>query len=130
MNKEKLGVQLAFMRGSKTIDGLTKYAIKSIEEGRSSYPVSNLLKYCKSIDRRMVFTDMATDESYVVDEIEEVHEVLQWLMDRWKIDEALMYRKTGIHYTAQKNSTGSISITTMLSMLSALHVKLDFVKHN
>lgn len=130
MNKEKLGVQLAFMRNGKTIDGLTKYSIKSIEEGRSSYPVANLLKYCKSIDRRMVFTDMATDESYVVDEIEEVHEVLQWLMDRWKIDESLMYRKTGIHYTAQRGNTGSISITTMLSMLSALHAKLDFVKYN
>lgn len=130
MNKEKLGVQLAFMRDGKQIDGLTKYAIKSIEEGRSSYPVANLLKYCKSIGRRMVITDMATDESYAIDEIEEVHEVLQWLMDRWKIDEALMYRKTGIHYTAQKGNTGSISITTMLSMLSALHAKLDFVKYN
>lgn len=130
MNKEKLGIELSHIRGGKEIEGLTKYAIKSIEEGRSSYPVANLLIYCEALRLQLVFTDMAMDESYPVDDIQEIHEVLQMLMQRWKIDDALMYRKTGIHYTAPKGKTGSLSITTMLAMCSVLHTKLDFVSTN
>jgi hypothetical protein len=130
MNKEKLGIELSRMRNGKPIGGLTKYAIKSIEEGRSSYPVSNLLIYCEAISQQLVLTDMATDESYPVDNMQEIHEVLQMQMERWQIDDSLMYRKTGIHYTAKKGATGSLSIVTMLAMCEVLHCKLDFIPIN
>ena len=130
MNKEKLGIELSHIRNGKPIYGLTNYAIKSIDEGRSSYPVTNLLIYCEALSLQMVLTDMATDESYPVDNIQEIHDVLQMLMKRWQIDDALMYRKTGIHYTAPKGKTGSLSIVTMLAMCSVLHCKLDFIKTN
>lgn len=130
MNKEKLGIELSHIRNGKTIHGLTNYAIKSIDEGRSSYPVTNLLIYCEALSLQIVLTDMATDESYPVDNIQEIHDVLQMLMKRWQIDDALMYRKTGIHYTAPKGKTGSLSIVTMLAMCSVLHCKLDFIKTN
>lgn len=130
MNKEKLGIELSHIRNGKSIEGLTGYAVKSIEEGRSSYPVTNLLIYCEALSLQMVLTDMATDESYPVDNIQEIHDVLQMLMKRWRIDDSCMYRKTGIHYTAPKGKTGSLSIVTMLAMCSALHCKLDFIKTN
>lgn len=130
MNKEKLGIELSHIRNDKPIEGLTGYAVKSIEEGRSSYPVTNLLIYCEALSLQMVLTDMATDESYPVDNIQEIHDVLQMLMKRWQIDDSCMYRKTGIHYTAPKGKTGSLSIVTMLAMCSALHCKLDFIKTN
>lgn len=130
MNKEKLGIELSQIRGERPIEGLTNYTIKSIEEGRSSYPVANLLTYCEALKLQMVFTDMAMDESYPVDNIQEVHDVLQMLMKRWQVDDSLMYRKTGIHYTAPKGKTGSLSVTTMLAMCSALHTKLDFIQTN
>lgn len=75
----------------------------------------------------MTITDLAMDEIYPADTIQEVHEILQMLMQRWKLDEADIYRKSGVHYTAPKGSTGSLSITTMLGMCKALHCKLDFV---
>lgn len=127
MNKEKLGIELSHKRNGAQIDGLTKYAIKSIEEGRSSYPVSNLLVYCGALHLQMAITDLAMDETYPVDTIQEVHEVLQMLMQRWKIDDTDIYRKSGVHYTAPKGNTGSLSITTMLEMCKVLHCKLDFV---
>lgn len=130
MNKEKLGIELSHIRNGKPIQGLTNYAVKSIDEGRSSYPVTNLLIYCEALSLQVVLTDMATDENYPVGNIQEIHDVLQMLMKRWQIDDALMYRKTGIHYTAPKGKTGSLSIVTMLAMCSALHCKLDFIKTN
>lgn len=130
MNKEKLGIELSRIRNGRPIKGLTNYAVKSIEEGRSSYPVTNLLVFCGALSLQMVFTDMAMDESYPVDNIQEIHDVLQMLMKRWQIDDSLMYRKTGIHYTAPKGKTGSLSIVTMLAMCKTLHCKLDFIQTN
>lgn len=127
MNKERLGIELSHKRNGRPIDGLTKYAVKSIEEGRSSYPVVNLLVYCEALSLQMTITDLAMDESYPVDTIQEVHDVLQMLMERWKIDDANIYRKSGVHYTAPKGKTGSLSITTLLAMCKVLHCKLDFV---
>lgn len=130
MSKEELGIKLTQLRDGAQIIGLTSYAIKSIECGRSSYPVTNLLKYCEALKLRLILTDVATTESYRVDDIQEIHEVLQMLMKRWQIDDSLMYRKTGIHYTAPKGNTGSLSITTMLAMCSVLHCELNFIKAN
>lgn len=127
MNKEKLGIELSHKRNGNPIKGLTKYAIKSIEEGRSSYPVTNLLVYCEALRLQMAITDLAMDETYPVDTIQEVHEILQMLMQRWKVDDTDIYRKSGVHYTAPKGNTGSLSITTMLEMCKVLHCKLDFV---
>lgn len=130
MKKEKLGVELSLIRNGKPIEGLTDYAVKSIEEGRSSYPVTNLLTYCEALSLRMVLTDMATDESYRVDDTQEVHDVLQMLMKRWHINDSCMFRKAGVHYTTPKGKKGSLSIATMLSMCKVLHCKLDFIKTN
>ncbi len=127
MNKEKLGVELLHRRNGASIVGLSRYVIKSIEEGRSSYSVSNLIVYCEALSLQMTITDLATDEVYPVDTIFEVHDVLQMLMKRWQIDESMIYRKTGVHYTAPKSDSGSLSINTMLSMCKVLHCKLDFV---
>ena len=130
MNKEKLGIELAHIRNGRPVNGLTNYAIESIEKGRSSYPVANLIVYCEALSLQIIMTDTATDESYPVDDMQEIHDVLQMLMKRWRIDDSCMYRKTGIHYTAPKGKTGSLSIVTMLAMCSALHCKLDFIQTN
>lgn len=130
MNKEKLGYDLSKLRNGRPVNGLTKYSIKSIETGRSSYPVTNLLKYCKELSLRLVLTDKATGESYPADEIQEVHEILQMLMKRWQFDEASMYRKAEVHYTPPKGDNGSLSISTMLAMCSVLRCKLSFIQTN
>lgn len=127
MNKEKLGIELSHKRGERLIYGLTSYAVKSIEEGRSSYPVANLLVYCKELSMQMTLTDLATEETYSVNSIQEVHDTLQMLMKRWKVDAKIIYRKTGLHYTPFKGKNGSLSIVTMLAMCDVLHCELDFV---
>lgn len=128
MNKEQLAEELARMRGDRKIDTLSSYAVRSIETGGSSYPVSNLLKYCEALSVQMVMSDMVVDEHYPVDTMQEVHEVLQMLMERWDTDCAGIFRKAGVHYTPPKGNTGSLSIVTMLAMCSVLHCKLDFIK--
>lgn len=127
MNKEKLGERLSHIRNGKSITRLSKYVVKSIEDGRASYSISNLIVYCEELSLQMTITDLAFDEIYPVDTIYEVHDVLQMLMERWKIDESIIYRKTGAHYTAPKYDRCSLSINTMLSMFKVLHCKLDFV---
>lgn len=127
MNKEKLGIELSHKRDGRPVSGLTPYIVKSIEEGRSSYSVANLIIYCEVLSLQILITDLATDEVYPVDTTQEIHDVLQMLMQRWKIDETAMYRKTGVHYTTPKGTACSLSITTMLAMCAVLHCKLDFV---
>ena len=127
MNKERLGAKLSHIRNGKSITRLSKYVVKSIEDGRASYSISKLIVYCEELSLQMAITDLAFDEVYPVDTIFEVHDVLQMLMRRWNIDESMIYRKTGAHYTAPKYSASPLSINTMLSMCKVLHCKLDFV---
>ena len=133
MNKVELGVKLANMRNGQSIEGLTDYAVKSIEEARSSYPVANMLMYCNRLHIVVVLKDTATMECYPVENTSEVHDVLQMLMQRWQIDDTMMFRKTGIHYTAPKSKAdaerGSLSIDTMLAMCKTLRCELNFVQN-
>lgn len=131
MNKEKLGMVLTALRNERPIESLTAYTVQSIEDARASYPVPNLIAYCNDLSIKIVMTDMATDESYPVDNISDVHSILQMLMGRYQTDHKLIYRKTGIHYTAPASSGGkaeSLRITTLLAMCDVLHCKLDFIQ--
>ena len=94
MTKEQLADKLKEIRQVNQYSGkLSGYAVRSIEESRSSYPVSNLIDYCEGTNLQMVMTDMATDESYAVHEIMDIHEVIDMLMKRYGIDSQCVYRK-------------------------------------
>jgi len=148
MNKEQLAEQLKTLRNGKPFkgDGLTAYAIESIESGRSSYPVSNLLAYCAGLGLQMKLNDWATDDDIPVDTVLDVHKALDTLMKRYQIDYKLVYRYTGSHYTAPKSfdeeelkrlqSKGKekgkkyvtpLSIKTLLDVCSVIHCELKFV---
>jgi len=127
MTKEQLAIKLNEVCGNNVYSGnLSSYAVRSIIEGRSSYPVSNLIDYCEGTDVRMAITDLATDEIYDIEEIMQVHEVIGMLMERYGIDAQFVYRKTAVHYTAPKNGRASLSINTLLAVCSSLHCKIDF----
>lgn len=129
MTKEQLADKLKEIRQGNQYSGkLSGYAVRSIEESRSSYPVSNLIDYCEGTNLQMVMTDMATDESYAVHEIMDIHEVIDMLMKRYGIDSQYVYRKTAIHYTAPKNGNASLSVNTLLAVCSSLHCKIDFIR--
>lgn len=127
MNKEELGVKLSQVRGGRQITTLSNHVIKSIEEGRSSYSVQNLITYCEELSLQMVITDIALDENYPVDTVADVHDVLQMLMQRWQVSKTSIYHKTGVHYTVSKSNSGTLSVTTFLAMCKALYCKLDFM---
>ena len=131
MTKEQLAKKLSVVCGKNVYSGeLSDYAIRSIKESRSSYPVSNLIDYCKGMDVRMAITDMATDEAYRVFEIMDVHNVIMMLMERYGIDSQYIYRKTAVHYTAPKNGRASLSINTLLAVCSSLHCRIDFLEND
>ena len=127
MTKEQLAYKLNGFRKHGYSGKLSGYAVCSIEESRSSYPVSNLIEYCEGINARMVMCDFATDEKFPIESIMDVHEVIRMLMERYNVDSNLIYRQTAIHYTQPKNGRTSLSINTLLAVCSSLHCKIDFV---
>lgn len=120
------------LQGRTYVGSLTAYAAKSIEDGRSNYPVSNLITYCQDMNVRMVMFDLATEDCFYPTTILEVHQVLNLLMERYKVDYKLVYRKTAIHYTApksfDKNEAGKapLSIKTFLAVCDVIHCDLRF----
>lgn len=128
MTKEQLAARIKGATKDKEYHGeLSGYAIASITEGRSSYPVANLISYCNGLDLQFAITDINTDECYDIDDIMDVHNVIKMLMDRYMVDHKLVYRMTAVHYTAPKNGQAPLSINTLLAVCSVLHCKLDFV---
>ena len=123
--------------------GLTPYAVKSIEDGRSNYPVSNLIIYCRDMGLRLVMFDLATEDCFYPASVLDIHKVLDVLMKRYNVDYKLIYRKTAVHYTAPKsfderdlekmkaNSNGKkyvtpLSIKTLLAVCDVIHCDLRF----
>ena len=131
MTKEQIAEKLRLIHRESVYSGeLSRYAVRSIREGRSSYPVSNLLNYCEGSGIQMVMMDSTTDEIYPVDEIMEVHELIRFLMDRYETDAQYVYRKTGIHYTEPKFGRAHLSINTLLAVCSSLHCWIDFLRRD
>lgn len=128
MRKEVLGYQLSELRKGRPVESLSKYAVKSIEKGRSSYPVSNLIVYCNELNIQLSIIDSTTDDVFPVNSTADVHAILQLLMKRWKITELDIYKKTEVHYTPPKGNEGSLSINTLLTMLKVLHCKLKYIQ--
>lgn len=122
---------------------LTPYAVKSIEEGRSNYPVSNLIIYCQDMNIRLTMYDMVTEDCFYPDSVLDVHKVLDLLMERYAVDYKLVYRKTAVHYTApktfdekalekmqssskRKKYVAPLSIKTLLAVCDVIHCDLCF----
>lgn len=143
MNQEQIADKLKKASGKTVYKGeLTAYAVKSIELGRSNYPVSNLIAYCQGMGLRMIMTDMATEDRFFPASILEVHKILDLLMNRYEVDAKLVYRKTAAHYTPPKSfeaeevekmrSTGKnkyaapLSIKTFLAVCEVIHCDLSF----
>lgn len=136
-DKLKMALDGAVYKGD-----LTSYAVKSIESGRSNYPVSNLITYCQGANLKMVMMDMATEDKFFPASILDVHKVLGLLMDRYDVDTKLVYRKTAAHYTPPKSfeaeevekmrSIGKnkyvtpLSIKTFLAVCEVIHCDLSF----
>lgn len=128
MTKEEIGNSLAAIRRSSTVNiQLSGYAIESIEKNRSSYPVSNLIKLCNALCVQLVIVDENTGEKYPIDSILDCHMTIRWLMERYEIDEADIYRNTGTHYTVPNGNRQPLSINTLFDVCATLKCNLDLV---
>lgn len=131
MTREEIGRELARMRNGKSIGyALSGYAVKSIEESRSSYPVSNLLTLCQALNAQFYLKDTNTDERYPVDTIEDCHKVIKFLMDRYETDEKMVYRITGTHYTPPKGVQCPLSINTLFDICKVLKCDVGLFTRN
>ena len=144
MNQEQLADRIKGVTNGAAYTGdLTPYAVQSIESGRSNYPVQNLITFCQDMKLRLVMTDMATEDRFCPDSVLGIHQVLDLLMKRYKIDYKLVYRKTGAHYTAPKSLIPEdierlkeeadgrkyvtpLSIKTLLAVCEVIHCDLTF----
>lgn len=144
--RETIAQALKNIRGGRELTDcpLTGYVVDSIETGRSSYPVANLLSYCKGLGVQVKINDWATDKDIQVSSVIEVHKVLNMLMERYKVDYKLVYRETGLYYTApktfdeeelerartagkDKKFLAPLSVNTLLGICFVIHSELKFV---
>lgn len=144
MNQELIAERLKTVLQGALYNGvLTPYAAKSIEDGRSNYPVSNLITYCQDMKLKIAMFDLTTEDCFYPASILEVHKVLDLLMRRYNVDYKLIYRKTAVHYTAPKSldedtlkkikadtygkkSVAPLSIKTLLAVCDVIHCDLFF----
>lgn len=128
MTKEEIGKKLAEIRnGGKVDNTMTEYAIQSIEQCRSSYPVSNLVALCNALSVQLYMEDTNTGEKYPVDSVDDCHEIISFLMDRYETDEKMIYRLTGTHYTVPKGNSQHLSINTLYDVCKALKADLNLI---
>lgn len=145
MNQEQITERLKEASKGKIYRGsLSTYAAQSIVSGRSNYPVSNLITYCKDLGLELVMKDLTTEDCFSPDSVLEVHKVLNLLMERYEIDSKIVYQKTSVHYTAPKsfavdefdkmksNQNGGkyaapLSINTFLAVCEVIHCDLSFI---
>ena len=130
MTKQEIGERLADIRDGKRIDcSMTEYAIQSIEQCRSSYPVSNLVALCNALSVQLYMEDVNTGERYPIDSVEDCHAVIEFLMDRYETDEKDIYRLTGTHYTIPRGTKRHLSINTLYDVCKALNADIGlFIK--
>lgn len=144
MTQEQIAERIKTVSNDKGYSGnLTPYAVTSIIEGRSNYPVSNLITFCQDMNLKLVMFDLVTEDCFYPESVLEIHKVLNLLMERYNVDYKLVYRKTAVHYTAPKSfnekdlekmkasSKGSkyvapLSIKTLLAVCDVIHCDLRF----
>lgn len=144
MTQEQIAERIKTASNGESYDGnLTPYAVTSIIEGRSNYPVSNLITFCQDMNLKLVMFDLATEDCFYPKSVLDIHKVLDLLMKRYNVDYKLVYRKTAVHYTAPKsfdekdlekmkaNPKGTkyvapLSIKTLLAVCDVIHCDLRF----
>lgn len=126
MTKEELAAKLNGISKSEYKGKLSGYAVKSIESGRSSYPVSNLIEYCKGTGLRIFMVDLAMDEVFEIEKTMDIHKVIGILMERYEISPNTILQKADVHYTPPQKGRISFSINTLLGICSVLHCRIDF----
>lgn len=144
MTQEQVAEKIKAAASDKTYcGGLTPYAVKSIEDGRSNYPVSNLITYCQDMNLKIVMIDLTTEDCFYPTSVLDIHKVLDLLMKRYSVDYKLVYRKTAVHYTAPKSFDEKelekiktkpqgkkylvpLSIKTLLAVCDVIHCDLRF----
>lgn len=129
----------------KVCQQLTQYAVKSIEKGLSNYSVNSLTTYCNELGIKICIQDLCTEDIFMPTSASDIHKVIGLMMYRYQIDEKLIYRKTGVHYSAPKwtkrkepvteeaimnsNPSAPLSINTLVEVCSCLHCNITF-EHN
>ena len=131
MSKEEIGERLKEIRKEKHIKiyelELGENAIYSIEKASRSYSVSNLIIMCNALGVKLEITDTYVGQSFPVSSISECHLVIATIMDRYEIDQKMLYRITGRYYTLPKGKKQPLSIDMLLAICNALHCEIGLL---
>lgn len=133
MNKHELADKLRSYADDRSYHGsITRYAVQSIEQSRSNYPVANLIAYCDGYGLKIIMTDMATRDRFSPKTVLDVHKIIGLLMLRYDVDAQLIYRKTAVHYSKPKEDASDkkynapLSINTLIAVCDVIHCDLSF----
>lgn len=124
--------------GAKYHGSLSRHISSAIEQHRTNYSFENLMQYCRDMGVAFSIMDMNTEDSFPVCSSLEAHKVIRLLMDRYNVNEKIIYKRVPVLYTApksydakelermrqadpRKRNMAPLSIYTFLAVCAALH---------
>ena len=130
MERYEIGFMLSEMRGdAKRTKNLGSHAIISIESGRSSYPVANLVTYCNDYSITFNIVKRRPTKRYAIRTIDDIHEAIRELMELKNVN--LNHLRMAINSDLSTKKIGKnipISIDTLISVLDYFECELEFIK--
>lgn len=130
MERYEIGFILSEMRGdAKRTKNLGGHAIISIESGRSSYPVANLVTYCNDYSITFNIVKRRPTKRYAIRTIDDIHEAIRELMELKNVN--LNHLRMAINSDLSTKKIGKnipISIDTLISVLDYFECELEFIK--
>ena len=130
MERYEIGFMLSEMRGdAKRTKNLGGHAIISIESGRSSYPVANLVTYCNDYSIAFNIVRRRPTKRYAIRTIDDIHEAIRELMELKNVN--LNHLRMAINSDLSTKKIGKnipISIDTLISVLDYFECEFEFIK--
>jgi len=132
MERLEVSFILTRLRGNRArTKKLGKYASDTIETGRHSFPVSNMLIYCEDYDIGAVVYDKKRKFEYKVADMDDVNQTIRFLLDWRHVSVNKLCRDIGRVYTdRERDGKLSMSIDTFLKVLKYLDCELRFKSNN
>ena len=130
VTRQDVSHMLADIRGDREYSGVMgKYAIATLESGRSSFPTRNMVTYCQDFDIDIIIFDDRLNRKHVVRTDDELHLVIRRIMLNRKTNYNRMVAHTGRNYTGrEKDGKISMSIDTLLLIMYHLGCHIEFTK--
>lgn len=89
--------------GAKYHGKLSRHISSAIEQHRTNYSFDNLMQYCRDMGIAFSIMDLNTEDTFPVCNAIEAHKVIYTLMQRYNVDEKIIYKRSSVPYILPKS---------------------------